>query len=379
MPRPIVAHISHSALQHNLQVIRSHLAQASPGAGQSPSIWAVIKANAYGHGIERAVAGFDAADGLAMLDMDEAVRCRQAGWRKPILMLEGFFDEADLKLCAQQGLTVVLHDPGQIDLVESTRLPAGLSPPGVFLKLNTGMNRLGFDAQRFSQAHQRLHLLAQAGKVGQIGCMTHFACADEPGGADEAFATFQQVTRDLAGPVSVSNSAAVLALPGLLHSTAGRTVWVRPGIALYGGSPFDNQYAASFGLKPAMTLRSRIIGVQTLVTGQSVGYGYRFTADRPMRIGVVACGYADGYPRHAPNGTPVTVAGVRTRLIGRVSMDMLTVDLTDVPLGQVGAPVVLWGDGGPSVDEVAQASGTIGYELLCAIAQRVSVLGTEPV
>lgn len=379
MPRPIVAHISHSALQHNLQVVRNHLVQASTDVGHSPSIWAVIKANAYGHGIERAVAGFDAADGLAMLDMDEAVRCRQAGWRKPILMLEGFFDATDLVLCAQQKLTVVVHDPGQIDLIESTRLPAGVSPLSVFLKLNTGMNRLGVDAGRFSQAHQRLRMLVQTGKVGEIGCMTHFACADEPGGADEAFAMFQNVTRELTGPMSVSNSAAVLALPGLLQSTSARRVWVRPGIALYGGSPFDNRSAASFGLKPAMTLRSRIIGVQTLAAGQSVGYGYRFTADRPMRIGVVACGYADGYPRHAPNGTPVSVLGVRTRLIGRVSMDMLTVDLSNVPQAQVGASVVLWGDGGPSVDEVAQASGTIGYELLCAIAQRVSVLGTEPV
>lgn len=377
MPRPIVAYISKSALQHNLQVVRDHLSRASPSPDTAPQVWAVIKANAYGHGIERAVDGLHEADGLAMLDMDEALRCRMAGWRKPILMLEGFFDESDLALCMDHGLTVVVHDPDQIRMLQSLRLPSDSPPLKIFLKLNSGMNRLGFDPEHFQQAHTMLRSMAQDGKIGDIGTMTHFACADEHGGMDAPLAVFRGATSAMDGPVSVSNSAAILASPALMPSQPGRVSWVRPGICLYGGSPFADQEAADFGLLPAMTLSSRIIGVQSLSPGQSVGYGYRFTADRPMRIGVVACGYADGFPRHAPNGTPVSVAGCRTRLIGRVSMDMLTVDLSDLPQAGVGSPVVLWGKEGPSVDEVARASGTIGYELLCAIAQRVRVLNSE--
>ena len=377
MPRPIVAHISDSALRHNLQVVRDHLNQASADHGQPSRIWAVIKANAYGHGIERAVQGFQAADGLAMLDMEEALRCRQAGWQKPILMLEGFFDEADLSRCASQRLTAVVHDPEQIRMLQSMRLSADMSPIKVFLKLNTGMNRLGFDPSSFRQAYDQLRSMVFEGKIAEIGTMTHFACADEPGGMDAPMALFLQSTRDLAGPVSVANSAAVLSKPALLPAQPGRDAWVRTGICLYGGSPFDDQPAASFGLLPAMSLCSRIIGVQTLSPGQGVGYGHRFKTDRPMRIGVVACGYADGYPRHAPDGTPVSVAGFRTRLVGRVSMDMLTVDLSELPQATVGSSVVLWGKDGPDVDEVAQASGTIGYELLCAIAQRVRVISAQ--
>jgi len=377
MPRPIVAHISESALQHNLQVVRDRLIQASPSPEQSPRIWAVIKANAYGHGVERAVQAFQSADGLAMLDMTEALRCRQVGWQKPILMLEGFFDESDLNCCSTHRLTAVIHDPEQIRMLQSTRLTADMPPLKVFLKLNTGMNRLGFAPSSFQQAYNQLHSMMLEGKIAEIGTMTHFACADEPGGMDAPMKLFHQVTRGLIGPVSVANSAAVLANPGWMLSQPDRLAWVRPGICLYGGSPFVGQPASAFGLLPSMTLCSRVIGVQSLSPGQSVGYGYRFTADRPMRIGVVACGYADGYPRHAPNGTPVNVAGSLTRVIGRVSMDMLTVDLTDLPQAAVGSPVVLWGLDGPSVDEVAQASGTIGYELLCAIAQRVRMLGVE--
>ena len=377
MPRPIVAHISQSALQHNLQVVRDRLIQASPTPAQSPRVWAVIKANAYGHGIERAVKAFQPADGLAMLDMEEALRCRQVGWQKPILMLEGFFDESDLECCAIHGLTAVVHDPEQIRMLQAMRLTAGMSALKVFLKLNTGMNRLGFAPSSFQQAHDQLRSLMLEGKIAEIGTMTHFACADEPGGMDAPLSLFQQATHGLTGPVSVANSAAVLTNPGSMFSRSDRLAWVRPGICLYGGSPFDGQPASSFGLMPSMTLRSRVIGVQSLSPGQSVGYGYRFTANRPMRIGVVACGYADGYPRHAPNGTPVSVAGAWTRIIGRVSMDMLTVDLTEMPQAAVGSPVVLWGKDGPSVDEVARASGTIGYELLCAIAHRVRVLGVE--
>ena len=217
----------------------------------------------------------------------------------------------------------MIHDHEQIRMLQTMRLTAGMSALKVFLKLNTGMNRLGFAPSSFQQAYNQLRSLMLEGKIAEIGTMTHFACADEPGGMDAPLRLFQQATHGLTGPVSVANSAAVLAKPGWMVSQPDRLAWVRPGICLYGGSPFDGKAAASFGLMPSMTLCSRVIGVQSLSPGQSVGYGYRFTADRPMRVGVVACGYADGYPRHAPTGTPVSVAGARTQVIGRVSMDML--------------------------------------------------------
>jgi len=203
--------------------------------------------------------------------------------------------------------------------------------------------------------------------------MTHFATADGPQGIADALGVFRQTTQGLGGGVSICNSAATLRYPEISVSLDESPNWVRPGVCLYGASPFDDIAAVSYGLRPAMTLRSEIIGVQSVSAGAAVGYGATFRAERRMRIGVVACGYADGYPRHAPTGTPVTVAGVPTRVVGRVSMDMITVDLDPVPHVGIGAPVVLWGEGGPSVDEVAQASGTIGYELMCALALRVPV------
>jgi alanine racemase len=239
------------------------------------------------------------------------------------------------------------------------------------LKMNTGMNRLGFLPAEFAAAHARLRAIPC---VGEITLMTHFANADAASHPllplREQVRRFEQGAAGLPGPRSLSNSAGVLherELDGLL-----RNDWVRPGIMLYGGTP-GGLPAEEFGLRPTMTLASEIIGVQELVAGDCVGYGSRFQADAPMRVGVVACGYADGYPRHAPLGTPILVDGVRTRLVGRVSMDMLTVDLSGIPRAAVGSKVVLWGRGMP-IDEVAEAAGTIGYELMCALAPRVAVV-----
>jgi alanine racemase len=372
MPRPIVATISVPALTHNLDVVRRHVDAAAVAAGgQPPAIWAVIKANAYGHGIETAVTAFSAAQGLAMLDLAEAVRCREAGWVGPIMLLEGLFEAADLALADRYHLTCAVHDEGQIDMLAHAH-PS--RPLDVFLKLNTGMNRLGFTEATFPGALARLVALQARGVVGHIGCMTHFATADSDPGIAAQYAIFQRATAQHAGSVSVCNSAATLRHTECAVGSAERPSWVRPGICLYGASPFADVTAAEYGLKPAMTLSSRLIGVQQLVPGARVGYGATFAAERDMRIGVVACGYADGYPRHAPTGTPIEVAGVRTRVVGRVSMDMLTVDLTDVPQAAVGSKVVLWGEDGPSVDDVATASGTIGYELLCAVARRVPTI-----
>ncbi|HEY9280974.1 MAG TPA: alanine racemase [Eoetvoesiella sp.] len=371
MPRPISATISLSSLSHNLGVVFTQLSTISAQNSRlRPKVWAVIKANAYGHGIANAVRAFSQADGLAMLDLDEAVRCRDAGWTKPILLLEGFFEPADITVADQYRLTTTLHCQEQIDMLMSASPSRSID---ALVKLNTGMNRLGFAPAEFRAAYRQAQVMQQKGVLGTLGKMTHFArCDDDAVVTDQQVRVFKETVQGLDGRVSVCNSAATLQPARWLSMPAGEEQWVRPGICLYGASPFGDQTAHSFDLLPAMTLASKLISVRTIAAGCGVGYGHTFVAPTAMRIGVVACGYADGYPRHAPNGTPVYVDGVRTQLLGRVSMDMLTVDLTNVPGAQPGTSVVLWGQGGPSVDEVAQAAHTIGYELLCALAQRVS-------
>jgi alanine racemase len=371
MPRPISATISLPALSHNLKVVAQQLNTISTQNGRSrPKIWAVIKADAYGHGIANAVSAFEGADGLAMLDLNEAVRCRDAGWNKPILLLEGFFEASDIAVLDQYRLSATVHCQEQIDMLLADSPD---QPIDAMMKLNTGMNRLGFSPDEFRAAYQQALLAQQRHTLGALGKMTHFARADDDAAVtEEQIRLFNAVTQGLAGGVSVCNSAATLTPQRWLSMPAQEEQWVRPGICLYGSSPIFAQSARSFGLRPAMTLASRLISVRTIRAGAGVGYGHVFTAPSAMKIGVVACGYADGYPRHAPNGTPVSVGGVLTRLVGRVSMDMLIVDLTGVPNAQVGTPVVLWGEGGPSVDDVAHAAGTIGYELLCAVAPRVA-------
>ncbi len=362
MPRPISALVSRSAMSHNLDVVRRRLNAARRDGGAS--IWAVIKANAYGHGIERAVEGFAAADGLAMLDLNEALRCRDAGWTGPLMLLEGCFEPADLAIVSQHGITVAVHSKEQLDMLRLTPVERAVD---VFLKLNSGMNRLGFTPAAYRQAYAALQALQQGGAVASIGHMTHFSTADAAPGIAEQLAVFRHTADGLPGSISLCNSAASLRFPEAAAD------WARPGIALYGASPFADESADELGLKPVMALRSALIGVQTLQNGQAVGYGGLYRAERAMRIGVVACGYADGYPRHATTGTPVVVGGIRTQILGRVSMDMLAVDLSCVPQAQVGTPVILWGAEGLSVDEVATAAGTIGYELLCAVAPRVTI------
>jgi len=356
MPRPLVATIHLAALRHNLAVAKTH----APAA----KVWAVVKANAYGHGLQRAMHAFAAADGLALIEVDGAVRLREYGWAKPILLLEGFFDADDLPVCAEHGIQFAVHCNEQIDMLEKASLSA---PVDVHLKLNSGMNRLGFEADAFRRAHARLKAISA---VRSITLMTHFANADDPGNAgmplSEQVRRFEAAAEGVPGNRSLANSAAVLT-----HSELACD-WVRPGIMLYGGTPGGNT-AQAFGLEPAMTLASEIIGVQRIEAGAAIGYGSRFIAGKPMTVGVVACGYADGYPRHAPSGTPVTVDGHRTSLVGRVSMDMITVDLSDVPGARVGSKVELWGRALP-IDEVAAAAGTIGYELMCALAPRVRVV-----
>ncbi|NYT38452.1 alanine racemase [Allopusillimonas soli] len=395
MPRPISATIRPASLSHNLKVVQSQL-QARQG--MQPRVWAVIKARAYGHGIESAVSAFAGADGLAMLDLEEAVQCRELGWAGPILLLEGHFQAADVAVLDEYRLHTTIHCSEQLEMLERGAHPR--RPIDAFIKLDTGMSRLGFTPASYRSAFERALRAQQAGILGRLGKMTHFARADDDADVTQAqLDVFNQITQGLPGPISVCNSAGTLT-PGLwakagaaagTDSGGGPTRedktpmaarashWVRPGICLYGASPFAQRSAHALGLRPAMTLSASLISVRDIPAGTGVGYGHIFHAPAPMRIGVVACGYADGYPRHAVSGTPITVDGVRTVTVGRVSMDMLAVDLDAVPQARVGSTVVLWGEGGPSVDEVAAAAGTIGYELLCAVAPRVprTIISTE--
>ncbi|RJG16319.1 alanine racemase [Massilia cavernae] len=363
MPRPLRATIHLDSMQHNLARVR----ECTPGA----KVWGVVKANAYGHGLERGMRGFAGADGLALIETENAVRLRELGWTRPVLLLEGIFDASDAPLLSKYNLNSAVHCLEQIAILEQASFER---PIDAHLKMNTGMNRLGFRPDQFQAAWRRLRAIPA---VREITLMTHFANADEL--EHPRLTVREQVRRfctgadGIDGPRSLSNSGGVLHQAELDAELSND--WVRPGIMLYGGTP-GGKAAADFGLLPTMTLSSEIIGVQEIVAGDNVGYGSRFQAEGPMRIGVVACGYADGYPRHAPHGGPVVVDGLRSTLVGRVSMDMLTVDLTHIPNAGVGSKVVLWGAGLP-IDEVANAAGTIGYELMCALAPRVQVAEGE--
>jgi alanine racemase len=351
MPRPIQAHIDLNALENNLYIARRTT---------SSRLMAVIKADGYGHGLMRVAEALSGADGFALLDIQDAIVLREAGFRQTILLLEGFFSGDDLAVVAEYDLTCVIHSNWQIELLDAYPKRAALD---VWLKVSSGMNRLGFMPQ---QVAQTMGQLRRHPAVRDITLMTHFAHADEARGIDEQLEVFNALAAPHRVARSLANSAALLRYPNS-HGD-----WVRPGIMLYGASPYAETSAQQLGLKPAMTLSSRIIATQDLRSGDEIGYGALFRADRAMRIGIVACGYADGYPRHAPTSTPVLVDGQRAQLLGRVSMDMLFVDLSKLPDAQVGSRVVLWGEGLP-VEEVARAAGTISYELMCALTKRVPV------
>jgi alanine racemase len=354
MPRPILATIHAHALTHNLQQARAYAPQAK--------VWAVVKANAYGHGIERVYAAFaKLCDGFALLDLAEAQRVRACGWTGPILLLEGFFHVQDLALCEAHHLSFTVHGDEQLKMLEQHQ---GKARFDVFLKMNSGMNRLGFKPDVYRAAWQRLNALAC---VNSITLMTHFSDADGSRGIDHQLDAFNRVTHDLPGARSLSNSGATCRHP-VAHAD-----WIRPGIMLYGSSPMGlSPSAKELGLRATMSLTSEIIGIQDLQAGDTVGYGSSYVADRAMRIGIVACGYADGYMRLSPTGTPVMVGGVRASTVGRVSMDMITVDLTPSPTATIGTAVELWGEH-LSIDEVAAASGTVSYELMCGLTARVPV------
>jgi alanine racemase len=352
--RPIQALISQSALQHNLVVVK----QRAPHA----KIMAVLKANAYGHGLINVAHALKTADGFAVIGLNEAIALRDAGFNQTIMLLEGLFQAEELVQAASLALDIVVHNQMQIKMLEQASLVHKIN---IHLKMNTGMNRLGFTTDEYSAVFSRLRA---CDNVNNITLMTHFATADLDLGIALPLTRFEQARQDIdqaqALAISLANSASILRYP------QAHADWVRPGIMLYGASPVGATLASSFGLKAAMTLNTELISVQMLAVGDSVGYGNLFTATKPTRIGIVACGYADGYPRNAPNGTPIAVHGKITQTIGRVSMDMLYADLTDIPLASIGSPVEMWGSQVP-VDSVAEMCGTTGYELLCAVAPRV--------
>ena len=325
---------------------------------------AVVKANAYGHGLLRVLPALSDADGLALLELDAAVALREHHYARRILLLEGFFGADELPEIALRRLAVVVHHTEQVRMLETTQLTRPLE---VFIKINTGMNRLGFKPSEVRDVADRL---SGSPSVAALRLMTHLARADEEEGLREQMQVFDEACKGLPYPRSIANSA------GVVRFSEVGGEYVRPGIMLYGSSPFPYDTAQMLGLSPVMTLRSRLVAVQELKANASVGYGGGYTAARAHRIGVIACGYADGYPRHAPNGTPVLVSGKKVRTAGRVSMDLMTVDLSEVPEAGVGSPAVLWGDD-LSVDDVAAAASTVGYELLCAVSPRVPFVTTE--
>jgi len=343
----------------SLSAIRDNYATAKRAAPKS-KVYAIVKANGYGHGVERVQRALPMADGFGLVELDAAVQIRERGFKGTILLLEGFFEASELPFITAADLAIVVHNEEQLRMLETAR-PTKLLD--IFLKINTGMNRLGFTSDAGRLALERLQ---KSGAAKSITLMTHFATSDWERGIDEAMARFDKATEGIALPKSLANSAAIFAHPKS-HADI-----VRLGICLYGATPFEERTARSLGLKPAMTLASTLIAIQDLQPGATIGYGATYKAERAMRVGVVACGYADGYPRHAPSGTPILVNGVRVKTAGRVSMDMITVDLTDVPDARVGSAVVLWGEGLP-IDDVATSAGTVGYELMCALAPRVHV------
>lgn len=354
--RPARALIDLQALRHNYRFARQLTGARA---------LAVVKADAYGHGAVRCALALEAeADGFAVACIEEALELREMGIKAPVLLLEGFFEASELELIARHDLWCVVHSLWQLEAIEKASLAR---PIQVWLKMDTGMHRVGLHPRDYQAAYQRLQA---SGKVSKIVLMSHFARADEldSEASNEQVAVFEAARQGLNAEVSLRNSPAVLGWPQIPSD------WVRPGIMLYGATPFESAQAEADRLQPVMTLESKVISVRELPAGEPVGYGARFVSPRPTRVGVVAMGYADGYPRHAPTGTPVLVAGKRSQLIGRVSMDMLCIDLTDVPEAGLGSTVELWGKNILASDIATQA-GSIPYQIFCNL-RRVPLVYT---
>lgn len=353
--RPATAHIDLNALTHNLRRVRE-LAPRS-------RVIAVVKANGYGHGAARILPALSTADALGVACIEEALALRKASATQPILLLAGVFCDDELALCAEYHFEITVRDEESLQRLERARLPR---PVKVWLKIDTGMHRLGVDPAMTRRMLERLRACAAVDK--ELGLMSHLASADDIRSdfTKHQLAIFDAAAAGLTVRRSLANSAGVVAWSDTHQD------WVRPGIMLYGCSPLLGQTGPELGLQPVMTLSTRLISVKTVPVGERIGYAGTYTCTQPTRIGIAAIGYGDGYPRHAPTGTPVLVNGLPTRTLGRVSMDMLCIDLDALPQAQTGDPVILWGRGLPA-ETVATAAETIAYEILCNVAERVHV------
>ena len=348
----------------DLEAVRHNLAQVKRYAPDN-KIMAVIKANGYGHGINRVAAALELADGFAVARVDEGVRLRQAGFKQPITVLQGFVCVDELLQLLKYQLAAVIHTPQQIAILQQQADAQGKL--AVWLKMDTGMNRLGFKGADFNAAYQQL--LACDLVQQPINLITHFANADDllDDKTRRQIDLFNDAVKDYPGQRSIANSAGIIGWPNVISD------WVRPGLMLYGCSPFAGKTGVDFGLKPVMSLHSRLIAVKDVAAGETVGYSGTWQCQTATRLGVISIGYGDGYHRHTKSGAPVLVNGSRVNLIGRVSMDMITVDLNSMPNAQPGDPVTLWGESLP-VEEIARHAETIPYTLLCGITQRVQVI-----
>lgn len=345
--RPLKVFVDQASLRHNFAIVK----QLAPKS----KIMSVVKANGYGHGLINVAQGLSESDGFAVLNLNEAIDLREHGFEQDILLLEGAFESYEISIAAKMRFNLVVHNLHQLQMIEKLKLN---HPIDIHFKINTGMNRLGFNPK---EAKDILKSMKKTSYFKSITLMTHFATADESRGVDWQFDVFNDIANDFDFSRSVANSASIINFKNT------HLDWVRPGIMLYGASPIVGQKSSALNLKPAMYLKSKIIALQNLSKDDSVGYGETFKAKNDMRIAVVACGYADGYPRHAPSGTPVYVEGKKTSTVGRVSMDMLYIDVTDIPHASISSDVELWGENIP-VDDVAEKAGTVGYELLCAMS-----------
>jgi len=356
-----IAHIDLAALRHNLNRVK----KLSPHT----KVLAVIKANGYGHGVVRVAGALSRANGFAVTSVEEALTLREAGFNQRILALEGFSSSKELDIFRQHHVDAVVHHESQVELLERAGPGTRVS---VWLKVDTGMHRLGIAPARLEDARRRLRDCANIAQP--LLLMSHLANADDWRNIDAQvqIRDFLFIAADFGEEISIANSAAVLAWP------EARVGWVRPGITLYGISPFPmGKTGIELGFLPVMTLSTHLIAVNRVSKGQTVGYGGSWTCPEDMPVGVAAIGYGDGYPRHAPSGCPVLVNGSRVPLIGRVSMDMITLDLRMQPEARIGDPVVVWGKGLP-VEEIARLSETIAYELVCHVARRVRFAEHNP-
>lgn len=363
------ANIYPASVAANIRLLRKGL----PDGVKSPKFCATVKSDAYGHGVKNVLPGLSEANGLAVMQLTDAYDCHMAGWRKTIVVFGGMIDESEIGMLDLPNLHLVIAHVDQLDWIAAS--PVALPHIFVWIRYRGDIGMTGFDDQDYGIAYQRCARLVAAGRIAGVGHLHHHASAEQDNGITVSHARFAAATQGLPGPRSTSNSATVLR-----HGAhASDDNWIRPGLVLFGASPLPHRTGQDLGLKPAMSLHSRIVGVRDLNKGERMGYNGNFTAPTAMRVGIVSCGYGDGYPRHAPTGTPVQVGPFMSRTLGTVTMDLMTVDLTGLPETAIGQSVSLWGTRELPAEAVASAIGTIAADLFTGLTRRVSFITVDPV